>query len=107
MSDESVVITQRELLLEMREDIRVLRAQMEAVAREQALGVERRSQMRLKVEQYDLTLEQHTKAIADLQKWRDEASGAMKLGRWAFGSSLVASVLVVLQIVVLVGEKGI
>ena len=44
-SDEpgSTGITQRELLLEMREDIRGLKAAVDAIARDQALGVERRA----------------------------------------------------------------
>jgi len=38
-------LTQRELLLEMREDIRGLKAAVDAIARGQALGVERRAAM--------------------------------------------------------------
>ena len=41
----STGITQRELLLEMREDIRGLKAAVDAIARDQALGVERRAAM--------------------------------------------------------------
>jgi hypothetical protein len=38
-------------------------------------------------------LDSHEKAILDLQRWRDEAAGAIRLARWALGSSLVASIL--------------
>jgi hypothetical protein len=38
-------ITQRELLTEMRDDIRALRSVVDSVARDQALSVERRASM--------------------------------------------------------------
>ena len=37
-------LTQRDLLMELREDIRGLKATVDAIARDQALGVERREQ---------------------------------------------------------------
>jgi hypothetical protein len=40
-----IAITQRELLLEMREDIRGLKATVDEIARDQALGAERRANM--------------------------------------------------------------
>jgi hypothetical protein len=44
--DSGVVgITQRELLLEMREGIRGLKATVDAIARDQAFGVERQAAM--------------------------------------------------------------
>jgi hypothetical protein len=38
-------LTQRELLTEMREDIKGLKTTVDAIARDQALGVERRASM--------------------------------------------------------------
>ncbi len=49
-------------------------------------------------------LDNHEKAILDLQRWRDEAAGAIRLARWAPGASPVASVPVVLQIAALVSH---
>ena len=44
--DPSVTgLTQRDLLMEMREDIKGLKATVDAIARDQALGVERRQSM--------------------------------------------------------------
>ena len=49
-------------------------------------------------------LDSHEKAILDLQRWRDEAAGAIRLARWALGASLVASVLMVVQIAALISH---
>ena len=87
-----VGITQRELLMEMRDDIRALRAAVDAVARDQALSVERRAGMQRAADGINARLDSHEKAILDLQRWRDEAAGAIRLARWALGASLVASV---------------
>ncbi len=38
-------LTQRDLLMDMREDIRALRSAVDSVARDQALSVERRASM--------------------------------------------------------------
>ena len=43
VGDDATGLTQRELLMEMREDIRGLRASVDAIAKDQALGVERRA----------------------------------------------------------------
>lgn len=49
-------------------------------------------------------LDSHEKAILELQRWRDEAAGAIRLARWALGASLLASVLIVLQIAGLISH---
>ena len=49
-------------------------------------------------------LDSYEKAILDLQRWRDEAAGAIRLARWALGASLVASALMVLQIAALISH---
>lgn len=104
VSEDAVAITQRELLLEMREEIRSLRRMLEDVAREQAITVERRSSMQTRAASIDLRLDTHEKAIAELQRWRDEAAGAIKLARWALGASLLASILLVFQIAAAVAD---
>ena len=88
--DESGVIgiTQRELLMEMRDDIRALRSVVDTVARDQALSVERRASMQLVADTMTARLDSHEKTIVDLQRWRDEAAGAIRLARWARASWL-------------------
>lgn len=80
-------ITFRELLLEMREDIRALRSAVDAAARDQALSVERRASMQRLADTITARLDSHEKAILVLQRWRDEAAGAIRLARWARASS--------------------
>jgi hypothetical protein len=94
-----VAITQRELLLEMREDIRGLKATVDAIARDQALGVERRANMQRSADSIVSRLDEHDRELDDLRRWRDRADGAMVLARWALGASLVSLVAVLLQVV--------
>ena len=101
---DTVGITQLELLMEMRDDIRELRSVVDSVARDQALSVERRGSMQRVADTITARLDSHEKAILDLQRWRDEAAGAIRLARWALGASLVASVLMVLQIAALISH---
>ena len=77
---------------------------MDSVARDQALSVERRAFMQRAADAIAARLDSHEKAILDLQRWRDEAAGAIRLARWALGASLLASVLMVLQIAALVSH---
>ena len=97
-------ITPRELLLELRDDVRALRSAVDAVARDQALSVERRASMQRVADSITARLDSHEKAILALQRWRDEAAGAIRLARWALGASLLAWVLIVLQIAALVSH---
>jgi hypothetical protein len=85
----AVGITQRELLMEVRDDIRALRSALDSVARGQALSVERRASMQRAADTITARLDSHEKAILDLQRWRDEAAGAIRppAGRWARASS--------------------
>lgn len=101
MSDgsEMIGITQRELLLEMRSDLKVLNAAVEAIAKDQALGVERRTHMQRSSDSMTGRLDQHDKELDDLRRWRDRADGAMVLARWALGASLVSLVAVSVQFI--------
>ena len=92
-------MTQRELLLEVRDDLKTLRGEIGIVAREQAVAADRRASMQATATAIHARLDSHEKAIDDLQKWRDEAAGAMRLARWALGTSLLATILMVAQIV--------
>ncbi len=94
-----IAITQRELLLEMREDIRGLKATVDEIAKDQALGAERRANMQRSADGIFLRLDAHDRELDDLRRWRDRADGAMVLARWALGASLISLIAVVLQVV--------
>jgi len=99
-----IAITQRELLLEMREDIRGLKATVDAIARDQALGVERRAAMQRSADSIYARLDAHDRDLDQMQAWQHRADGAMVLARWALGASLVSLVAVALQVLVAVGH---
>lgn len=101
---EAMGLTQRELLMEMRSEIRSLAAKIDSVARDQMLSAERRSAMSSKAALIETRLDEHDDAIADLRKSRDEVFAQIRLARWAFGSSLLASVLIVIQITVAIAN---
>jgi hypothetical protein len=77
---------QRELLTEMRDDIRALGSALDAVARDQALSVERRASMQRVADTITARLDSLEKAMLDLQRWRDEAAGAIRLARRRFNA---------------------
>jgi len=99
VSDDAMGLTQRELLMEMREDIKGLKATVDVIAKDQALGVERRASMQRSADSIFTRLDQHERELDDLRRWRDRADGAMVLARWALGASLISHVAVVTQIV--------
>jgi hypothetical protein len=95
---EVVGITQRELLLEMRTDLKTLREEIAVVARDQAIASDRRATMQATANAIHARLDSHEKAIDDLQKWRDEAAGAIRLAKWALGASLLSSAGLLVQL---------
>ena len=96
---DAVGITQREMLLEMRADLKTLREAVDGIAKDQAMSVERRANMQRTAETLHARLDAHDRELDDLRRWRDRADGAMVLARWALGASLVSLVAVMLQIV--------
>jgi len=107
---EPVAITQRELLMELREDVRHLREAISVMAKEQArladsikteqdLGIERRVNMRRAADSMSKRLDDHEQELDELRRWRDRADGGMVLARWALGASLISLAGVVLQFV--------
>ncbi|MFN8629229.1 MAG: hypothetical protein U0838_02600 [Chloroflexota bacterium] len=68
-------ITQRDLLLEMREDIRGLKAAVDA-ARDQAAGVERRAAMRRSADSVYARLDGHDRDLDRMAAWQNGAGGA-------------------------------
>ena len=97
-------ITQRELLLEMREDIRGLKAAVDSIARDQALGVERRAAMQRSADGIYARLDGHDRDLDRMAAWQNRADGALVLARWALGASLVSLIAVALQVLAAVGH---
>jgi len=100
----AIAITQRELLLELREDIRALKATVDAIAKDQALGAERRANMQRSADSIYERLDGHDRDLDRMQTWQNRADGAMVLARWALGASLVSLIAVALQILAAVGH---
>ena len=104
VSDDAMGLTQRELLLEMREDIKGLKATVDVIAKDQALGVERRASMQRSAGPIYARLDGHDRDLDRMQAWQNRADGAMVLARWALGASLVSLVAVALQVLATVGR---
>ncbi len=96
---EDTGLTQRELLMEMREDIKGLKATVDAIARDQALGVERRAAMQRSADSIYERLDGHDRDLDRMLAWQNRADGALVLARWALGASLVSLVAVGVQLV--------
>jgi hypothetical protein len=92
-------LTQRDLLMEMREDIKGLKATVDAIARDQALGVERRAAMQRSADSIYDRLDGHDRDLDRMLAWQNRADGALVLARWALGASLVSLVAVAMQLV--------
>ena len=88
----SAGITQRDLLLEMREDIRGLKASVDVIAKDQALGVERRASMQRSADSIYARLDGHDRDPDLMQAWQIRADGAVVLARWARRAALVSMV---------------
>ena len=95
-------LSQRDLLLEMRDDIKALAAKVDAIVRDQATAAERNTNMqvhcaavhaRINLRDRDQDIE-----MDDMRQWRDRADGALLLARWALGASLISLAAVILQI---------
>jgi hypothetical protein len=91
-------LTQHDLLMEMREDIKGLRASVDAIAKDQALGVERRASMQRSADSIYARLDGHDRDLDRMLAWQNRADGALVLARWALGASLVSLVAVALQV---------
>ena len=102
--DDATGLTQRELLMEMREDIRGLRASVDAIAKDQALGVERRAAMQRSADSIYDRLDGHDRDLDRMLAWQNRADGALVLARWALGASLVSLVAVALRVLAVVGH---
>ena len=99
VSDDAMGLTQRELLMEMREDIKGLKATVDVIAKDQALGVERRASMQRSADSIYARLDGHDRDLDRILAWQNRADGALVLARWALGASLVSLVAVGMQLV--------
>ena len=102
--DDVMGLTQRELLMEMREDIKGLKATVDVIAKDQALGAERRANMQRSADSIYARLDAHDRDLDRMQAWQNRADGAMVLARWALGASLVSLVAVGMQLVAAVAK---
>ncbi len=100
----TVAITQRELLLELREDIKGLKATVDSIAKDRAAGVERRAAMQRSADSIFDRLDGHDRDLDRMLAWQNRADGALVLARWALGASLVSLVAVALQVLAVVGH---
>ena len=94
-----VGITQRELLLEMRTDVKALGEGLEALAKDAALNVERRATSQRLSDAMSAEISALRRDTDELRRWRDRADGAMVLARWALGASLVSLFAVAIQLI--------
>lgn len=99
VGDDAMGLSQRELLMEMREDIKGLKATVDAIAKDQALGVERRASMQRSADSIYARLDGHDRDLDRILAWQNRADGALVLARWALGASLVSLVAVGMQLV--------
>jgi len=104
VSDDAMGLTQRELLMEMREDIKGLKVTVDVIAKDQALGVERRASMQRSADSIYARLDGHDRDLDRMLAWQNRADGALVLARWALGASLVSLVAVALQVLATVGR---
>ena len=77
VSDDAMGLTQRELLMEMREDIKGLKTTVDAIAKDQALGVERRASMQRSADSIYERLDGHDRDLDRMLAWQNRADGAL------------------------------
>ena len=104
VSDDAMGLTQRELLMEMREDIKGLKATVDVIAKDQALGVERWAAMQRSADSIYERLDGHDGDLDRMLAWQNRADGALVLARWALGAPLVSLIAVALQVLAAVGH---
>jgi len=93
------LMTTKDLILEMRSDLKALASDVTEIKQAQAVSGERRSTMFQRASDIDRRLDEHDGNFRTLFSWKDEASGAIGLVKWALGGSLIASGLVVVEII--------
>jgi hypothetical protein len=95
---DAVGLTQREVIMEIRDDVKELKVVVDVIARDQALGVERRANMQRSADAIFGRLDQHDHELDEFRRWRDRADGALILAKWALGASLISLIAVGIQL---------
>ena len=90
VTGDAMGLTQRELLMEMWKDIKGLKTTVDAIAKDQALGVERRVAMQRSADSICERLHGHDRDLDRTLAWQNRADAATVLARWALGASLVS-----------------
>lgn len=81
VSDDAMGLTQRELPMEMREDIKGLKVTVDVIAKDQALGVERRAAMQRSADSIDERLDGQDRDLDRTLAWQSRADEASVLAR--------------------------
>ena len=108
MRDSAGVLTTRDVILEMRADLKKVADDVGTIKTEQArvaahlqaeqnTGTERRQRMVEVQAQMNRRIDTSDVEIDELQTFKNEATGAIRLAKWAMGTSLLASLLLIIQ----------
>lgn len=103
---ESAGLSHRELLLELRSDVKLIGERLDQVVRDQAVAVERRSTMFDKAARIDRELSEHDLRLIEMERYVNRERGAVGLARWAVGASGVALLLVLIQLASWIGHAA-
>ena len=77
VSDDAMGLTQRELLMEMREDIKGLKTTVDAIAKDQAAGVERQASMQRSADSIYARLDGHDRDLDRMLAWQNRINGGI------------------------------
>ena len=110
MRDASTVLTTKDVILEIRGDLKQVASDVAGIKIEQArvaahlqaeqnIGTDRRQRMSEVQIGINTRMAAHDVEIGELKEFKTEAVGAIKLAKWAMGASLLASVLVIVEII--------
>lgn len=105
----SPLMTTKDVILEMRGDLKKVAADVIELKKEHALVAtalnaerelvtERRARMNEARASIDDRLDNHEHEIKQLNSWRAEAEGALRLAKWALGASLLATILMIFNL---------
>ena len=110
MRAASVVLTTKDVILEIRGDLKQVASDVAGIKIEQArvavhlqaeqnIGTDRRQRMSEVQAGINARLAGHDVELGELKEFKTEAVGAINLAKWAMGASLLASVLVIVEII--------
>lgn len=91
----SPIMSTKDVILEMRADIKRAGADLHELKLSHTVLLAGQPAMFIAQKEIELRLASHDSALAELQVWRNEVMGALKLTRWALGASLLAAGLLI------------